>query len=255
MKRFLYLTTLVDEDGEFFQSQATMECLAQMSTLKYFYIGENNITSAILHRRSLEGSEMNNFHMKISTWAEICKNKPLEKLEKLYICGSHLMRGGSQGLEYSLKSVLTTFNVLKILKIENATCLLQSSTTIESLALLFQLETIDFRRSEIAILKISISMNPSSERTASWCDEYLHFFPKSLKNIYIETEASARNIFNYAEQNEMKDSMMMLRNKVLESLPNLHIFSCEAFPTFSRIDVKAWYSVIVDNTIKEGIVL
>jgi hypothetical protein len=44
-----------------------------------------------------------------------------------------------------------------------------------------------YRRSEIAILKISISMNPSSERTASWCDEYLHFFPKSLKNIYIET--------------------------------------------------------------------
>jgi hypothetical protein len=40
---------------------------------------------------------MNNFHIKISTWAEICKNKPLEKLEKLYICGSHLMRGGSQG--------------------------------------------------------------------------------------------------------------------------------------------------------------
>jgi hypothetical protein len=80
--------------------------------------------------------------MKISTWAEICKNKPLEKLEKLHICGSHLMRGGSHGFENSLKSVLTTFNVLKILKIENATCLLQSYITIESLALLEQLETL-----------------------------------------------------------------------------------------------------------------
>jgi hypothetical protein len=80
--------------------------------------------------------------MKISNWADICKNKPLEKLEKLHICGSHLMRGGSHGFENSLKSVLTTFNVLKILKIENATCLLQSHITIESLALLEQLETL-----------------------------------------------------------------------------------------------------------------
>jgi hypothetical protein len=80
--------------------------------------------------------------MKISIWADICKNKPLEKLEKLHICGSHLMRGGSHGFENSLKSVLTTFTVLKILKIENATCLLQSNITVESLAFLEQLETL-----------------------------------------------------------------------------------------------------------------
>jgi hypothetical protein len=46
---------LMSIDGEFFQSESTMECLAQMATLKDFYIGENNITSAILHRQSQQG--------------------------------------------------------------------------------------------------------------------------------------------------------------------------------------------------------
>jgi hypothetical protein len=62
--------------------------------------------------------------------------------------------------------------------------------------------------------------------------EYIHIYILICTYKYMYLEASARNIFNYAEQNEMKASMNMFRNKVLETLPNLFIFTCEAFPTF-----------------------
>jgi hypothetical protein len=65
------------------------------------------------------------------------------------------------------------------------------------------------------------------------CIIYVYILICTYKYIYLE--ASARNIFNYAEQNEMKASMNMFRSKVLETLPNLLIFTCEAFPTFRYV--------------------
>lgn len=53
-------------------------------------------------------------------------------------------------------------------------------------------------------------------------------------------EASARNMSSFAEQAELKASMEMLKTK-FSCLPNMIKFSCEAYPTFSRCQCKAWY--------------
>ena len=169
-------------DGELFRSEKTVESLTKIPNLVELNIGQSENFS-----RKCQVYGETDFALILCQFASTAENSPIQKLEKLTICGSYLQRGKSSPIDDSLQNICTTFIHLKELAIKYASRLLGSLENIKSLSLLTKLEKLDIRKSEIAVLKVSSTTNYSVARTAAWCDEYLLYLPISLKAFYIET--------------------------------------------------------------------
>jgi hypothetical protein len=131
----------------------------------------------------------NGFSLCLCEFAQQGLGSPIQKLEELHITGSYLLRGDSLLIDDSLESLSRTFTNLRVLSIRYASCLLSRLEVIQSLSCLTVLETLDLRKSEIAVLKHAYLYPPNY--VPSWCDESLPYFPRSLKNILIETGKSS----------------------------------------------------------------
>ena len=173
---------LLCTDGELLRSDETMASLCQLPSLSELHIGQNeNFVRA------------NDFKLGValSKLSQIAIDTALQKLKILHLCGSiYLFKNGdhnSLSIDEALMHISRTFVNLKVLTVKYGGCLLDSVDAIKSLGLLTHLETLDLRKSEISVLKVSTHRNYSVERTTAWCDEYLPYFPMSLKTIYIET--------------------------------------------------------------------
>lgn len=129
----------------------------------------------------------NSFSVCLRQFALIAKDTPIQNLERLHICGSYLQRSVMPSIDDALEKISKTFTNLIVLSVKYASLLFDSLESIKSLSYLTQLETLDFRKCEISVLKVFNTANYSAERTSLWCDEYLPYFPKSLKTMYIET--------------------------------------------------------------------
>ena len=167
-------------DAEVFRSSETIRSLAQLPSLEKFYIGENEN----FLRKKVDGLG-NGFSLCLSEFALLSVGSPIQKLEELHITGSYLLRGDSLLIDDSLESLSRTFTNLKVLSIRYASCLLSRLEVIQSLSCLTVLETLDLRKSEIAVLKHAYLYPPNY--VPSWCDESLPYLPRSLKHILIET--------------------------------------------------------------------
>lgn len=160
-----------------------MRSLSLMPSLVEFHIGENE--NFVRKQADAAG---NGFAACLTKFALISREAPIQKLETLHICGSYLMRGMMTSIDDSLHALSRTFTNLRVLTIRYASCLLSSRENIESLSYLTALETLDLRKSEIEVLQVaSNTFNQSVARTSSWCDEFLPYFPKSLREFFVET--------------------------------------------------------------------
>lgn len=160
-----------------------MRSLSLMPSLVEFHIGENEN-----FLRKHADAVGNGFAACLTKFALLSRESPIQQLETLHICGSYLMRGMMTSIDNSLQSLSRTFINLKVLTIKYASCLLSSRENIESLSYLTALETLDLRKSEIEVLQVaSNGFNQSVARTSAWCDEFLPYFPQSLKEFYVET--------------------------------------------------------------------
>jgi hypothetical protein len=170
-------------DAELFRSVSAMRSLSLMPSLIEFHIGENE--NFLRKHADVAG---NGFAACLTKFALISRKSPIQKLETLHICGSYLMRGMMTSIDDSLQALSRTFTNLKVLTIRYASCLLSSRENIESLSYLTALETLDLRKSEIEVLQVaSNAFNQSVARTSGWCDEFLPYFPQSLKEFFVET--------------------------------------------------------------------
>ena len=159
-----------------------MASLCRMPSLTELHMGQNE---SFLRKNSLEVT--NGFSHCLSMLSEAAKDTPILQLRELHICGSYMMRGTSDSIDDSLYALSRTFTNLKVLTIKYASRLLGSTPIMQSLSYLTSLETLDLRKSELAVMKLTSTQSHSEARTSLWCDEYLHYFPISLKRLLLET--------------------------------------------------------------------
>ena len=159
-----------------------MASLCRMPSLTELHIGQNE---SFLRKNSLEVSQ--GFAHCLTMLAAAAQDLPILQLRELHICGSYMMRGISVSIDDSLYALSRTFTNLRVLTIKYASCLLGSTLIMQSLSYLTSLQTLDLRKSEIAVLKLTSTQSYSEARTSLWCDEYLHYFPISLKRLLLET--------------------------------------------------------------------
>ena len=160
-----------------------MRSVTQLPCLRELHIGQSDNfsrTPKVLHD--------NPFSVCLKLFALLAKDAPIQNLERLHICASYLQRGVTPSLDDALERISNTFTNLTLLSIRYASLLLSSPESIKSLSNLKRLETLDMRKCEIPVLKFTDNAeNYSNARTTSWCDEYMQYFPKTLKTLYIET--------------------------------------------------------------------